>query len=670
MFKLTEEQENILKKTRAMKPNDIILINALAGCAKTSTLKMIAEDNLDSRFLYLAFNRKIVDEAVESFPSNTRATTLHALARGYSGRKRLKYLNIDVIKELLNSDIKNSNQYFKNFNALKAYQDFCQSAFSIYELDELKVDMRRRLKEDFEKRIKSKNMDFVIDQRVNAVDLVEEIHDSILNSDFTTFDTFLKEFVESANRRNFSYDYIVLDESQDVSKLLAKFIISLTEAKRYKMIVVGDNSQKIYGFLGNTNLSLVIANLYPDRAISMSLTQSFRFQKNSLIEEYSNLLLNLRDENIVGARELVPKKSKEDRVAYLSRGTFPLLAMCIHQILTKKEFHLYGGIKNFNLQEIKDIYNLYIHTRELKNILIDKLAGLKVEEQIKILSENRDKIKFPNIKSNSLKAFSSFLELDNFASSRAIFDLGNNINIVYFIYSKKKALEDIEERADKHIIEQFFSLIDIHSNPNSKTIISTIHKSKGLEFESVIILKSLTIYSIDDEISSVSSENGNVLGLSKSRISSSSQYSSNIELVEILNEAEKSKGNIFQQEDKEKSTATKKEKRELIKVADELIINSKMRDIREEYNILYVAITRAIRDIKISNANYIETLDFLRFINSDLDEILNIISDKSSPLLVEITKKGYKNREKKEKGIIYNKSFISIATLKFILSEL
>ena len=674
MFKLTQEQELILEKTENMEQGKILLINALAGCAKTSTLKIIAQHNLNSKFLYLAFNRKIVDEAKNSFPSNTKSTTLHSLARAYSGRKPLKYMNMEIIKNILNIDIKSSKEYFKIFNALKAYQNFCQSAFSIDELDELKKDTRKKLEDEFKQRFENKNMDFIIDQRIKAIDYVEEIHYAILNSDFTTFDTFLKEFVETSNRRSFDYEYIVLDESQDVSKLLAKFIISLIRVNKYKLIIVGDNNQKIYGFLGNTNLSLVIERLYPTLATSMKLTKSFRFSGHSQMEQLSNQLLKIRGEEIFGARETIPIPSKEDRIAYLSRGTFPLLAMSIHQILNKKEYHLYGGIANFNIKEIKDIYDLYIHTKKLKELLDKDFKLLKAEEVIKILSKNREKISFPKIVTDSLKAFSSFFELANFASSRAIFDLQDNINIVYFIYSKKKALEKIEEKSSGHIVDEFFSLIERHSNEASKTVISTIHKSKGLEFESVIILKSLSMRMdiFSDRISTVSSETGHILGLNKVDIKSSIQSMPNLELVEILNEAEKSDTNLFKKNTTKYEVIYEKDivEKEELKVANELIINKRIRNIKEEYNILYVAITRAIRDIQISNNNYLETLKFLEFINENLQELIGITYGKESPLLITIEKKMGRKKSKNEEGILYQDNFISISTLLTILQEI
>lgn len=673
MFKLTEEQEAILEQTEKMKQGEILLINALAGCAKTSTLKIIAENNLKSKFLYLAFNRKIVDEAKASFPNNTKPTTLHALARAYNGRKPLKFMNMEIIKKILNIDIETSQEYFKIFNALKAYQTFCQSAFSIDELDELKIDTRKKLEDEFKQRFENKNMDFIINQRIKGIDYVEEIHNAILSSNFTTFDTFLKEFVERSHRRSFDYEYIVLDESQDVSKLLAKFIISLIKVKRYKLIIVGDNNQKIYGFLGNTNLSLVVEHLYPELVTNMTLTKSFRFVAGSNIEKLSNQLLKLREEEIFGARATLPIPSKEDRVAYLSRGTFPLLAMSIHQILNNKEYHLYGGISNFNIKEIKDIYNLLVHTKKLKKFLDEDFKSLRAEKIIEMLSKKREKIPFPKLETASLKAFSSFFELENFASSRAVFDLQDNINIVYFIFSKKKALEMIKDNTTGHIVDDFFSLIEKYSNEKSNTIISTIHKSKGLEFESVIVLKSLSMH-IDvfsDRISTVSSEMGHILGLTKVDLDSSIPPMPNLELVTLLNEAEKSDSNIFKK--KRKKSVKKLEKSidsEAFPVAHELIINQKVRNIKEEYNILYVAITRAIREIQISNHNYLETLDFLAFINQNLEEFIAISEGRDSSILVMIEKKTASKKKKIEKGVIYQESFISISTLLTLLEEI
>ena len=216
-------------------------------------------------------------------------------------------------------------------------------------------------------------------------------------------------------------------------------------------------------------------------------------------------------------------------------------------------------------------------------------------------------------------------------------------------------------------------MIEKHSNEDSKTVISTIHKSKGLEFESVIILKSLSmrIDVFSDKISTVSSETGHILGLQKVDIKSSVQSMPNLELVEVLNEAEKSDTNLFKKKNtKYKTIYEENSKDEELKIANELIINKKVRNIKEEYNILYVAITRAIRDIQISNNNYLETLKFLEFVNENLKEFLAIHEGKESPLLITIKKDMGRKKSKSEDGIIYQDNFISLDTLFAILKEI
>ena len=66
-FEPTDEQLEIIQKAKNMKNGEILIVNALAGCAKTTTLQLIAEDNPNSKFLYLAFNHAIVEEAGKNF---------------------------------------------------------------------------------------------------------------------------------------------------------------------------------------------------------------------------------------------------------------------------------------------------------------------------------------------------------------------------------------------------------------------------------------------------------------------------------------------------------------------------------------------------------------------------------------------------------------------------
>lgn len=57
-----------------------IAVNALAGTGKTTTLKMLAGAAPQQRMQYLAFNRAIADDAKAKMPGNVEVATMHSLA--------------------------------------------------------------------------------------------------------------------------------------------------------------------------------------------------------------------------------------------------------------------------------------------------------------------------------------------------------------------------------------------------------------------------------------------------------------------------------------------------------------------------------------------------------------------------------------------------------------
>ncbi|MCT7649202.1 DEAD/DEAH box helicase family protein [Aliarcobacter butzleri] len=76
---LSEQQKEIIEKSKQLIKNQKLKINAFAGTGKTTTLKAITEQISNQRFLYLAFNNDIVKEAKKSFKSNVFTTTINSL---------------------------------------------------------------------------------------------------------------------------------------------------------------------------------------------------------------------------------------------------------------------------------------------------------------------------------------------------------------------------------------------------------------------------------------------------------------------------------------------------------------------------------------------------------------------------------------------------------------
>jgi hypothetical protein len=73
----TAEQTAIINLARNSGAN--ILVNALAGTGKTSTIEMVCNAVTNIPILYLAFNKRIVDEAAKRMPSHVECRTQNSL---------------------------------------------------------------------------------------------------------------------------------------------------------------------------------------------------------------------------------------------------------------------------------------------------------------------------------------------------------------------------------------------------------------------------------------------------------------------------------------------------------------------------------------------------------------------------------------------------------------
>ena len=77
----TQEQQAILD---SFKEHRILKVNACAGSGKSSTLKMLAEQN-DKPSLYVCYNSTVATEARNKFPKNVSCRTTHSLAYSIFG---------------------------------------------------------------------------------------------------------------------------------------------------------------------------------------------------------------------------------------------------------------------------------------------------------------------------------------------------------------------------------------------------------------------------------------------------------------------------------------------------------------------------------------------------------------------------------------------------------
>ena len=127
---LTKEQKHIINISKKLKSNEILSIEACAGSGKTFTLKQIALNNTSKKFLYLAFNKAIVEESSSKFPNNVELKTLHSLAFAYAKKKLGNFELVDNLNIFhLSTLCKNPNNEL--ILMLKHFNNFLKSSESL-----------------------------------------------------------------------------------------------------------------------------------------------------------------------------------------------------------------------------------------------------------------------------------------------------------------------------------------------------------------------------------------------------------------------------------------------------------------------------------------------------------------------------------------------------------
>ncbi|MBU3826354.1 MAG: UvrD-helicase domain-containing protein [Candidatus Anaerobiospirillum merdipullorum] len=255
---LTAQQQAVVACASNLKRGEILKVEACAGSGKTATLVEIARANPQTRFLYLAFNKAIVQEAKTRFPPNVKIFTTHGLAymwyRYTYGSERLHTISpgfkaIELQSLLPKASPKELNQ------ALTAFRQFCQSGHS-------KVPDA-------------------------AAAVWEAVQDGRLP---LTHDFYLKLWQLHGKPRFRNHDCVMLDEAQDTNAVTLALFLDNDCSK----IVVGDRHQAIYGFRGAVNaLATLKADYNLHLSYSFRSTQAILDRANYFLQRYATDRANL-----------------------------------------------------------------------------------------------------------------------------------------------------------------------------------------------------------------------------------------------------------------------------------------------------------------------------------------------------------------------------------------
>lgn len=244
----TPEQVAIIEA--ATQTDDNLIVNALAGAAKTSTIVMMTEA-LRVPSLALAFNKRIALELQERMPSHVTCKTLNALGHAAVGQMLGKRLNVKadkrrwLLREYINtlSNEEDKAALFDNFADLT--RAISHGVACGWIPDSPKHSRAKRLCDDDE--FFSQRLDFeptsaeIAAMRSVSLEAIDEALAGKIDFDDQIFISTLWPASFPA------FPVVYVDETQDLSLLQHRM---LRKVARKRLIAVGDPCQAIYGFRG------------------------------------------------------------------------------------------------------------------------------------------------------------------------------------------------------------------------------------------------------------------------------------------------------------------------------------------------------------------------------------------------------------------------------------
>lgn len=445
---LTSQQEEIINSTIPS-----FKINAVAGSGKTTTLLEYAKKNSHLKILYLAYNKSLqisLQEKLKEYnlPS-LHVSTIHSLA--YSRIEAYNYkLTHDLKNHIVESLITNHElqQHQKAYYPTPEYIALIKDLVNFYCNSSL-IALDSELLQAYKKQsdLGAKIIELLSKNEKRVLEHLKTILSSMKNRIIdATHDFYLKMFyLNKKISSNLNYDLILVDEAQDISDVM----IAIVESQNCRRIYVGDSFQQIYSFRFATNA------LNKIDLPSYDLTQSFRFGDNfaKTLQSYLNSLYEINGSNLlkISGTERNTKIGKEfidfsKPFCVIARSTFGLIQQLVYFIHDKKKIYFEGGYNSYSFMN-QTVYSIF-YLKQKKN----------------------DKITIDEIKD-----FETIGELEQFAKDTKNQDY---LNIIKFINTYGDNIFEINKKIKEYLV---------NDKSQADIIFTTTHKSKGLEYDQVIM---------------------------------------------------------------------------------------------------------------------------------------------------------------------------------------
>lgn len=365
-----------------------------------------------------------------------------------------------------------------------------------------------------------------------------------------------KESEEARERWSKRYDYVLVDEFQDTSLIQYDIIKVLADSKN--ITIVGDPDQTIYTWR-NADSSLIkkFNHDFPGNDV-VKLEQNYRSTK-TILDAANKLIVNNprreeknlftvegqgdaisffygRSEDAEGRwiadeiKELQKNGTKLKEIAILYRSNYLSQALERQMIKANINYVIYGGIKFYQRQEIKDcvaylklINNgddvsmdrmINVPSRKIGAVALEKLNSYAASKQIGLtetLFKFNKELPLTQMQKNSLNEFLNNIAkhrqalktnkisdvLDSFIKNVNYISTINSIEDQSRIENIKELIKSIkmwEKSNPESSLDDYLAEISLYtdtdkevSNKDQYVSLMTVHSAKGLEFDHVFI---------------------------------------------------------------------------------------------------------------------------------------------------------------------------------------
>ncbi|MFG1796664.1 UvrD-helicase domain-containing protein [Nocardia sp. NPDC049149] len=426
--KPTNEQQRVIDAARSQQN---MVVQAGAGAGKTSTLVMVGHALVGKKVAYIAYNKAIAIEAKGRFPSQVRCSTSHALAGAYIKKYQRRVSNGQRQRAHEQARILNIGGSIELTSTVLLPRDLARIA----------METVKRYCQSSDEEINGHHVPWQV-----GIDRVDE-HTFLTDVVLPHARSAWADIRDVEGRLQFDHDYyfkmwaltkpalgfdvVMLDEAQDTNPALAAVIA----AQDGQQILVGDSNQQLYAWRGAVD---VLEGW--DAPVRLTLRQSWRF--GQAIADEANRWLSVlgADLRVIGNQSLdsaVGRLKRPDAV--LCRTNAEAVKQVMQALQTGRHPALVGG-----------------------GAAIKALA--KAAHQLKTQGRTDHR---------ELFAFRSWGELQDYVDNETG---GRDL---------KPFVDLIDEHGVEKILHTVTGLAD--NEDDADVVISTAHKSKGREWNTVTI---------------------------------------------------------------------------------------------------------------------------------------------------------------------------------------